>query len=159
MALTGYSRIRRALSSRGRFWLIGAAVLGWCAAAEPLMAQTTIIPGGAEWRYRVDGFNQGTNWRTAAFNDLAWASGPAPLGFGEDDLATVIADGAGPTTTYFRHTFAVADWREFRTLTVRVRRDDGAVVYLNNREIVRANLPAGAVNYLTPAVASTVGAA
>ena len=41
-------------------------------------------------------------------------------------------------------------------LSVSVQRDDGAVVYLNGVEVFRSNMPAGPINYLTPA-ASVVG--
>jgi hypothetical protein len=156
MPFLGFSAVRGTASPRSWPLLIAATALAWCAAATSLTAQT-IVPRGAEWRYLADGSNQGTNWRGAAFEDLAWPVGPAPLGFGEDGLATVITTGIGPTTTYFRHTFTIADWRAFRTLTVRVRRDDGVIVYLNNRVIVRDNLPTGVVSNLTPAMASVVG--
>src|SRR5688572_22875704 len=99
-------------------WLICAVVLHLCA-PMPLMAQTTIISSGSSWRYLADGSNQGTNWRGAAFDDLTWPAGPAPLGFGEGDMATVTASGVGPITTYFRHAFTVADRLAFTTLTLR----------------------------------------
>ena len=39
-------------------------------------------------------------------------------------------------------------------LLVRLVRDDGAVVYLNGREIMRSNMPAGTVDQTTKALAS-----
>jgi len=157
MPFAGFSLFCR--TALRRVWLpvIGVTAFGLCAMAVPLAAQTIVVPRGADWRYLADGTDQGTNWRSAAFNDLTWQSGAAPLGFGEEELATVVTDVIGPTTIYFRHTFTVADWRAYRTLTVRVRRDDGVIVYLNNRVIVRDNLPTGAINYLTPAAASVTG--
>jgi len=42
-----------------------------------------------------------------------WASGPAQLGYGDGDEATVVSygpdSGSKYITTYFRHTFGVAD--------------------------------------------------
>lgn len=130
----------------------------WAAFVMPLaLAAQTIVPAGSEWRYLADGTDQGTNWRGAAFEDASWPVGPAPLGFGEGNLATTMTSGGGPTTTYFRLKFTVADWRAFRTLTMRVRFDDGVLVYLNNRVIGRANLPSSGVTNLTPADATVAG--
>ena len=49
-------------------------------------------------------------------------------------------------TTYFRSTFDVADKSQIASLSLRLLYDDGAAVYLNGTEIVRANLAADA-NY------------
>ena len=133
--------------------------LTWVAFVMPLaLAAQTIVPAGSEWRYLADGTDQGTNWRGAAFEDANWPAGSAPLGFGEDNLATTMTSGGGPITTYFRLKFTVADWRAFRTLTMRVRFDDGVLVYLNNRVIGRANLPSsGLPTRRSPAMTNSNG--
>ena len=150
---------RWASSSRLRMRrIVSAAVVMLNITADCASAQT-IVSTGSVWRYLADGSGQAaTNWRGAAFDDSGWQTGPAPLGFGGDGHATVIASEAGPLTSYFRHRFSVSDWREFRTLTLRIRRDDGIVIYINNREMRRDNMPAGVVNYLTPAIRSVLGA-
>ena len=107
-------------------------------------ADSIFIPLGATWKYLDDGSDQGTAWRSPAFNDSAWNSGPAELGYGDGDEQTVINGGpAGDRliTTYFRKTFNVADPAGFSFLKLRLMRDDGAVVYLNGTEIRRGNLP------------------
>ena len=53
----------------------------------------TYVPMGATWKYLDNGSNQGTAWRAPAFGDAAWASGPAQLGYGDGDEATVINGG------------------------------------------------------------------
>ena len=105
-----------------------------------------IVSLGSTWSYLDDGTDQGTAWRESDFDDSGWESGPAQLGFGEDDEATVITQGA--TTFYFRHDFNV-DSAEFVGLEVNLRRDDGAIVYLNGTEIVRSNMLDGEVAYDT----------
>lgn len=120
-------------------------------------AEETILSAGVNWRYLANGSDQGTNWRGAAFSDVAWPMGPAPLGFGEENLATVVSESGGPMTTYFRRVFNISDWRAYRTMTLRVRCDDGVVVYLNNRAIGRVNLPTTGVSNQTPAEASVAG--
>src|SRR5207244_9193286 len=89
----------------------------------------------------------------SAFDDSTWVSGPAQLGYGEGDEATVISFGpntnAKYTTTYFRRAFNVANAAAVTNLTVSLLRDDGGVVYLNGVEIFRSNMPAGTVTYAT----------
>lgn len=46
-------------------------------------------------------------------------------------------------TTYFRTEFRLITTGEFQSATLQLRRDDGAVVYLNGREIARSNMAGG----------------
>lgn len=124
------------------------------------LAPTTIIPAGASWNYLDNGSNQATAWREVAFDDSAWASGPAQLGYGDGDEATNVSFGPNPsskyTTTYFRHSFNLDDPQSVGLLSLGLLRDDGAVVYLNGVEIYRSNMPSGQVTASTFA-ASTIG--
>lgn len=43
-------------------------------------AQLTLVPAGSTWKYLDNGTDEGTAWRQSAFDDSAWASGPAQLG-------------------------------------------------------------------------------
>ncbi|MEX2142291.1 MAG: lamin tail domain-containing protein [Pirellulales bacterium] len=121
----------------------------------------TLIPRGSTWKYLDNGSNQGTAWRATTFSDASWASGPAPLGFGDGDEARIINGGPSGNrfmTTYFRRTFQVTNPAEITTLKVRVVRDDGAVVYINGQEVGRSNMPSGTISSSTPA-AGVVGGA
>ncbi len=119
--------------------------------APPLRIVTNFVAAGAVWRYRDNAVDQGTVWRGVNFNDAAWPSGPAQLGFGDQDEATLIASNR-QWTTYFRRAFQVADAALVETLNARLIRDDGAVVYLNGTEVWRSNLPTNTtVLYSTPA--------
>lgn len=121
----------------------------------------TLVPEGARWRYRDDGADPGMTWTQPDFIDRAWREGPAQLGFGDGDEATRISDGASPTnrhvTHYFRHTFTAREVSRVRALTLRLLRDDGAVVYLNGREVHRANLPEGPITRDTLSPTTTGG--
>jgi acid phosphatase type 7 len=125
-------------------------------------ADTTLVPTGATWRYLDNGSDQGTAWRAASFNDSTWGSGPAQLGYGDGDEATTL--GFGPDannkfiTSYFRRSFSVTNAALFNALTLRLMRDDGAVVYLNGVEVWRTNMPTGTVGFLTPASVAIAGA-
>ena len=125
-------------------------------------AQTTLVARGSNWKYLDNGSNQGTAWVSAAFDDSAWASGNAQLGYGDGDETTIVSYGPDANnkyvTTYFRKSFAVADPSSFISLTLNILRDDGAVVYLNGTEIYRNNMPAGAVGYQTLASTAISGA-
>lgn len=123
-------------------------------------AQSTLIPTGSVWRYQAEGTPPTDGWRGLWFDDSAWLSGPAKLGYGEGDEATVIANPPdAPITAYFRHSFIVTNRIGISTLTLRLRRDDGAVVYLNSNEVYRSNLPAGPILHHTTATNTVSGAA
>jgi hypothetical protein len=115
------------------------------------------------WRYLDTGTNLGPAWVAPDFDDSAWASGPAELGYGDraDGRPEVTVVGYGPNpnnkfiTTYFRRAFYVHDASLVRSLNARLVRDDGSVVYLNGAEVWRDNMPTGTVTFATLA-ASTV---
>jgi acid phosphatase type 7 len=120
-------------------------------------SQTSIISYGSSWKYLDNGTNQGTAWRATAFNDAAWASGNAQLGYGDGDEATVVSYGPNINskyiTTYFRKTISVANASSFSGFTLSLKRDDGAVVYINGTERFRSNMPTGNISYTTKAAA------
>jgi len=87
------------------------------------------------------------------FDDSAWASGPAQLGYNGGHEATVVSYGGNASskyiTTYFRRHFDMGAPSTLTNLFVSVQRDDGVVVYVNGNEVFRDNMPAGAINYRT----------
>jgi regulation of enolase protein 1 (concanavalin A-like superfamily) len=107
-----------------------------------------IVPLGARWKYLDNGSNQATAWRDAAFDDSTWASGPSELGYGDNDEATTVASGpanARIPTTYFRKTIELPAGASASELSIRLKRDDAAAVYINGVQVYRdANLAAGA---------------
>jgi Bacterial Ig domain/Calcineurin-like phosphoesterase/Purple acid Phosphatase, N-terminal domain len=126
--------------------------------AARAQSSAMLVPSGATWKFLDNGTDQGTAWRAPNFDDTSWASGPAELGYGDGGEATVVSYGPSPgskyITTYFRRAFSVANAADFQGLTLRVKRDDGVVVYLNGNEVYRDNIPAGTVSYTTPALAA-----
>ena len=114
-----------------------------------------LVPSGAGWRFLDDGSNQGSAWRNPSFNDSSWTNGPAQLGYGDGDEATLVsrtnAIGGTNITFYFRHRFQMGSVAGLTNLVLRVLRDDGAIVYLNGLEVFRSNMPTGAVDYRTTA--------
>jgi hypothetical protein len=117
-------------------------------------AETTLVPARSIWKYLDNGTDPGTAWRQPGFNDAAWASGPAELGYGDGDEATVVSYGPNSSkkyaTTYFRRTFDVPSPSSFTSLILRLKRDDGGVVYINGTEVWRLGMTSsGTITYTT----------
>jgi hypothetical protein len=136
---------------------------GQTVAAGYEIEPAVLIPERSVWKYLDDGSDQGTAWRERGFNDANWETGPAELGYGDGDEATVVDCGPAPgnecsehnrppnkyITTYFRRAFTVDDPNDIVSLTVNVKRDDGAVVYLNGVEVIRDIMPVGTIHFDT----------
>ena len=84
-------------------------------------------------------------WSDPTFDDTTWAQGPAQLGYGDGDEATVISYGPNANqkyaTSWFRTTFLATAVPA--TLTLDLVADDGAVVYVNGVEVLRDNVGPG----------------
>ena len=94
--------------------------------------------------------------------DGGWPSGAAPLGYGASGLGTTVGFGPNPNgkwiTTYFRRTFSVSHVAELLALRLRLEKDDAAIVYLNNSEVLRSNFKEGDFTFLTFALEDVTGA-
>lgn len=144
----------------------------------PLFAQyqTDVIPAGSQWKYWDAGFTlpDSANWKTSSsYNVSAWGTGNAPLGYGDPVITTIGYGGNASNkyrTAYFRKTINLDGYLDGPTDTtvanytaataaiykLRVKRDDGIVVYINGRVVFRDNLPA-VYGYNTYATAITEG--
>ena len=122
---TSYTYTVQTIDAAGNFSPSSSAVIG--------TTGVVLTSAGSVWKYLDNGTNQGTAWRASAFNDATWAAGPAQLGYGDGDEATVVSYGPDVNrkylTTYFRRQFEVANPASVGGLTLRLLRDDGAVVY------------------------------
>jgi len=153
-----------AIAHRARFGVCAlVALLTVFGSAPPLGASpVTAVPKGAVWKYLASPTDQGTTWRAPGFNDNAWPSGPAALGYGETTITTVIPFGTSSNkwrTTYFRITFQLIESpADVRSLLLDVNYDDGFVAYLNGVEVRRASMPAGTITYGTFAASHESGA-
>jgi hypothetical protein len=104
------------------------------------------IPPGDIWRYDDTGEDRGTAWRFAEYDDSGWPSGPAPLGYGGQELTTVDFGDEffKHPTTYFRKQFVLNASTSVTNLALRLLFTDGIAVYLNGTEIFRRHLAPGA---------------
>jgi len=110
-------------------------------------SQTVLFPFGSAWKYLDDGSNQNTAWKSVSFNDTQWKSGQAPLGFGDGDEATVINKTG--ITTYFRKVVNIQNPKQYAKFILDLKRDDGAIIYINGTKYSRSNLPSGNITYTT----------
>ena len=115
-----------------------------------------LSPTGSVWKYLDTGTNLETAWIDPAFDDSAWAKGPSPLGYGDaNGLFPATTNSYGPdsavkyTTTYYRQSVVVSDPASLATVSLRVQRDDGLIVYLNGTEILRDSMPEGDITSAT----------
>jgi hypothetical protein len=107
-----------------------------------------VVPLGSEWAYLDDGSDPGPGWIEENFDDSSWKYGPAEFGYGDDDEATKIDDSsANYPSYYFRHEFEPDDLFSDTQATIRLRCDDGAIVYLNGVEVMRSNMRDGPVSH------------
>ena len=120
-----------------------------------LGAGETLLPRGSAWSYLDDGSDQGTAWRFPGFDDSSWNVGLAELGYGDGDEVTEVSFGADEDekfiTTWFRTEFTILNPADWTALELLLKRDDGAVVYLNGTEVRRDNLPSGEIDFETEA--------
>lgn len=123
----------------------------------------TVLGAGSTWSYRFDNANPvDTAWRTDGFDASGWRSGPAPLGWGSNTIATNIDVPPGGTraiTSYYRRTIDIADVDAFTRYELTTRADDGIVVFVNGVEVARANMPPGDPTPTTYATAAPSTAA
>lgn len=108
-----------------------------------------VLASEAEWRFVVlgEGESPPQNWHDASFDDTAWRRGPAPIGFGEVEVVTDLRAGRGAGSRVagacFRTRFNAADGSETKPSVLRLRCDDGAIVFLNGNEVIRFNVALG----------------
>src|SRR5436190_1633 len=112
-------------------------------------AQTNfVLPFRSVWTYWDANYMPGQTWAQPAYNDNQWSIGAAPLGFGQPNVNFIQNS---IMTAYFRSTLTLSSAPE-SWLTLRVRRNDGVIVYINGIEVLRNNMPQGTVTHFTAAL-------
>ncbi len=109
------------------------------------------------WSYYDNGDIGDSTWMDDSYDDSGWSTGAGQLGFGDPSIETNLS--SGKSTYYFRKKFE-ADWKILfaSSATLRLIRDDGAVVYVNGKEVYRSNMNEGKVTYSTLAKENVSGA-
>lgn len=114
-------------------------------------SQDTLIKSGSEWQYydeeklHIEDF--GLNREN---NNIEWKVGKTPMGFGQNDEATELNQTIGEDTIVtiflFQKELVIEDVDAYKSYLLRLVRDDGAIVYVNNKEILRSNMPDGEIS-------------
>lgn len=125
---------------------------GYPAVPVPTSVGTTYVPAGdAGWRWRR-GTNEASQptdaWRRGDFvEDSSWGQGRTSIGYEDGDDETVLTDMRGRYGSVFlRHAFVVGE-KIPPALLLRVRVDDGCVVWINGREVGRFHMKSGPVTF------------
>jgi hypothetical protein len=124
--------------------------------ALPSRGADTLLSFGSHWLYFDFGAEPDALWFSPFYDDGDWNIGLAELGYGDGDETTVVNYGPDDenkyVTTYFRKLVQVTDPSDYSSFTLNLKRDDGAVIYVNGVEVHRSNMPGGTVGYWTFAV-------
>lgn len=120
-----------------------------------------LIAAAQDWKYlraRAEASSPTRAWRAHEFDDTAWESGTAPIGYdnGEPVAKTVVNDMSGHFTQLFlRRQFELADPSKVEAVRVEALYDDGFKLWINGIPLLNVGLPAGEVPF--NAVASSGG--
>ncbi len=125
-----------------------------------------VARAGTGWRFRQTPSEPPSTWKQLGFDDSSasateWLPATLPAGFGTFSgvtFGTTVASGPTGDRTrvfYFRRKFTVPSQSPIKTLTFRVRRDDGVIAWLNNGPTPIANSADGGV-IPTPATYATL---
>jgi len=120
----------------------------WRASGYPAEQMSrVIIPAGHLWRWRKGGSEASEPrdaWRQPAFvEDGTWQSGRAGFGYEDGDDATALSDMRGRYGCVFLRAKFTAPNSLPDALQLRVRVDDGCIVWLNGHEVARLHMPDG----------------
>src|SRR2546426_3999209 len=107
------------------------------------------------WKYKL-GTTEASNpidaWRSVDYDDSAWSSGAAPIGYPSSDggplevsIQTTLptSTAGGYTCVFLRKTFVVNSLAQVPQLDLAAQFDDGFVAWINGVEIGRSSTVAG----------------
>ena len=122
-----------------------------------IFSQDSLIKNGDYWHY-YDAGALNTDW--AKITDFEqWKSGESPLGYGDGKIITELYFGKDPhkkhITKYFKKKIFIDS--RFVAFEFKIQRDDGAVVFVNGKELFKDNMPNATINFNTEAISTVKG--
>jgi hypothetical protein len=136
----------------------------WRASVSPgAQPAVTLIASNSTWKY-FKGTSEASAptsaWRLASFNDAGWQTGPGAIGYGETFLSTFLSDmRSNYTTVFLRKEFVVTNVAGIAGLTLSAQYDDGFKLWINNSNVLNANMSAAEVVYSGTAASTRESAA
>ncbi len=127
----------------------GYMFAGWLNTSSSFQSDK-LFEKGTQWKFYDKVTAPPADWNSSNFDASGWGSGNASLGYGDAHTTTITkydGDGNKIHTTYFRKTFDVTDPGKYFGLKLNLRRDDGAVIYINGVEAARSNMNSGVVTH------------
>lgn len=129
----------------------------WRSSGFPLRTEadsgSVLIPAGdSKWKWKkgdAEPSQPQDAWRQLAFmENQSWVPCKTSIGYGDGDDATVLGDMQGHYTSIFlRRTFVWKPSEARQPLHLRIRVDDGCVLWLNGHQIVRKYVPDGELRF------------
>jgi len=112
-------------------------------------AATLVDFGATSWRY-VPGTAEAspadrTAWRTNGFDHSSWNTGTAPFGYGVGTPGTPLTMQGNYSSVFLRKEFTIADLSQVQALRLRVKYDDGFIVWINGNRVADDNEPSPVV--------------
>lgn len=107
---------------------------------------STLLSSGAPAKWSVPAADIGDTWREIEFDDAAWHSAMTGLGYGYDGLVSESGDLSQAMqgingTAYARIPFNVNNAAEVIRMSLRVKYEDGFVVWVNGVQVAADNEP------------------
>ena len=119
-----------------------------------LDTRVTLVQSNSAWNF-VKGFAEASDpveaWRQPGFDDSGWSNAPAPFYFGDPYTnatvrGTLLSDmQSNYTTIFLRREFEVTSRGTITNLLLNHQSDDGFIAWLNGVEVLRYNVPGGAL--------------
>lgn len=111
-------------------------------AKDPIIHSETLVAMDATWKYDQSNTPYEAEWYSIDFDDSAWPSDQALFYVEPSDLPAVKNTSLtiGAATFYFRTEFTYTPGGQGTSLVLNHIVDDGAVFYLNGKEIYRFNM-------------------
>lgn len=129
--------------------------------AQSYGQRITLMEWTNEWRYLQSGAAAPANWFASNFVDTTWHLGRGVLGFPATENVLMVApintilnqttNGAQIITYYFRTSLTLTSNPTALAIMASNVIDDGAVFYVNGREVQRVAMPTTAISYTTEA--------
>jgi len=104
---------------------------------------TMLLEPGEVWSWSLDGED--------------WSDARGPLGYGDSQVRSpIVAGDEKPLCAFFKRSFVVEDPAVIARLFFDVLVDDGCVIKLNGKEVIRYNMPKGRISSETCAMKRAV---